>query len=121
MTPEEVAREYERCLNLHSPDEAAKLLADDAVFWFNDGSHEGIGAIKKALADVWLVIRDESYELRDICWLCRDDTCAVCIYTFHWSGFIEKKMTFGHGRGTSVFRKERGRWLIVHEHLSTPT
>jgi hypothetical protein len=32
MTPEEVAREYERRLNLHRPDDVVELLAKDAVF-----------------------------------------------------------------------------------------
>lgn len=120
MTPEALALEYERCLNLHSPDETVKLVSDDAVFWFNDGSYSGRAAIKEALADVWRTIHNEHYELRDVRWLCQDGTCAVCIYTFHWSGSIEGKITHGQGRGTSVFRQEKGVWRIVHEHLSTP-
>ena len=121
MTPQKLAQEYERRLNLHSPGEVAKLIADDAVFWFNDGSYKGVTAIKAALADVWRTIYGEHYELRDVRWLCQDTTCAVCIYTFHWSGLIEGNLTHGQGRGTSVFRKENGVWRIVHEHLSTPS
>ena len=121
MSPRELAQEYERRLNLHSPEGAAELISDDAVFWFNDGSYRGVEAIKAALAEVWRTIRNEYYELRDIDWLCQTDTCAVCLYTFHWSGLIEGKLTHGQGRGTSVFRRENGAWCIVHEHLSTPS
>lgn len=57
MTPEEVAREYERRLNLHSPDDVVELLAEDAVSWFNDGSYVGVESIREALFSVWRTIR----------------------------------------------------------------
>ncbi len=69
-SPPELALEYERRLNLHSPDEVAELITDDAVFWFNDGSYEGVAAIKEAFAEVWRTIHNEHYELNDVRWLC---------------------------------------------------
>jgi len=43
---------------------------------------------------------------------------GTCTYAFHWRGTVEGHPTQGHGRGTTVLRRDPARWLIVHEHLS---
>jgi ketosteroid isomerase-like protein len=43
-------------------------------------------------------------------------TCAVL--TTQWIWHEPADPVFEHGRGTFVFKKDNGRWLIVHEHSS---
>ena len=54
MRPEDVLDLYETKIKLRSFDELAPLIADDAVFWFSDGSHYGMdenqSRIRKNLA-----------------------------------------------------------------------
>ena len=104
MTPEELMREYERRTNTHRFEQVAPLIADDAVYWFSDGSFRGKAAIRRAFEATWTAIRDEHY--------------AVCAYTFRWQGQTSNGPAEGTGRGTSVLRKQDGDWQVVHEHLS---
>ncbi len=48
MTPVEFLRDYEQRTNTHRFAEVAPLIADNAVYWFNDGSFQGKDAIKQA-------------------------------------------------------------------------
>lgn len=59
-------REYERATNTHDADVVATLVAQDATYWFTDGSYVGRAAIREALARTWQTIRDETYEIRDL-------------------------------------------------------
>lgn len=49
MTPVEFRNELERRTNTHRFEEVAPLLADNAVYWFNNGSFQGKEAIRQAL------------------------------------------------------------------------
>jgi hypothetical protein len=46
MHPDDVMKRYEATINLHRFDEPLPLIADDAVFWFSAGSHQGIDAAR---------------------------------------------------------------------------
>ena len=118
MTPFELMGEYERRTNTHNFDNVAELIAEDAVYWFNDGSFRGRDEIRGAFAKTWNHIQEEKYAIEDVHWLVNDERVAVCIYTFHWEGIVEGRVLAGSGRGTSVLEKREGRWLVVHEHLS---
>lgn len=120
MTPEQLAAEYELRLNAHDAEQVTELLGSDAIFWFNDGSHEGIAAIEQALSKTWETIREEKYQIHNIRWIGSCSDLAVCIYEFRWKGLIDGQETSGWGRGTSVLKNAAGSWKIVHEHLSTP-
>src|SRR5690606_25358856 len=99
-------------------DEVEPLIDADAVFWFSSGSHRGLAAIRNAFERTWGVIRDEVYSVEDVDWLTFDEASATCIYTFRWRGIINGTASEGSGRGTTVLRKDGGRWRVVHEHLS---
>ena len=118
MTPVEFMRAYERSTNAHRFEEVAPLLADQAVYWFNDGSFQGIDAIKQAFEATWMVIRDEHYTLENVQWLVDEEQVAVCVYLFHWEGIVEGRKIHGAGRGTSVLQKVNTQWKVIHEHLS---
>lgn len=117
-TPQECLHEYERRTNTHSFAALAPLIADDAVYWFSDGSYQGRDAIQQAFERTWANIRDERYAIDNVHWLDMDERSATCIYTFHWQGITRNGPAEGSGRGTSIFRKQDGRWHVTHEHLS---
>ena len=109
---------YRDRINLHHFDELRPLIADDALFWFGDGSHEGIEAIRQAFEATWSVLTDETYWLDDLRWLALNDKASVCTYRFHWRATVRGALSTGTGRGTSVLMPRPSGWRIVHEHLS---
>jgi ketosteroid isomerase-like protein len=118
MRPEDVLDLYETKIKLRSFDELAPLIADDAVFWFSDGSHYGMDEIRAAFERTWRKVQDEVYWLENLRWVAVSDDAASCIYAFHWKGLWDGKAFEGKGRGTTVLRREADKWKIVHEHLS---
>lgn len=120
MTPEEFMRTYERRSASHSFEEVSPLIADDAVFWFNDGSFYGKDSIRKAFEQTWaLQIQDEKYWLDNIRWFVKAEAFAVCTFSFHWTGRVKGEFkNLGDGRGTCVLKKSESGWKIAHEHLS---
>ncbi len=119
MTPVEFLRAYERKTNTHNFEEVAPLIADNAVYWFNDGSFQGKDAIKQAFEKTWNLIQDEHYAIEDVRWLVDDEHVAVCVYLFRWQGRVEGQLMQGTGRGTSVLEKLHSHWKVIHEHLSS--
>ncbi|MGE3074573.1 MAG: DUF4440 domain-containing protein [Dehalococcoidia bacterium] len=118
-TPEACIAEFERLSGLREFGPVSKLIAPDAVFFFNDGSFRGTDEIRKAFEATWAWNPDdESYTLSDIAWLARGEDFASCTYTFRWAGVVKGRPFESLGRGTAVLRREGERWLIVHEHLS---
>nr|WP_295892005.1 nuclear transport factor 2 family protein [uncultured Devosia sp.] len=118
MTPQDVLKQYESRINLHQFDAVASLIADDAVFWFNDGSFAGHEAIRGAFERTWASLANETYWLTDLRWIAVGDVAAGCIYQFNWKATIDGREASGVGRGTTVLGKGAGDWQIVHEHLS---
>lgn len=109
---------YAERINAHRFELVAPLIADEAVFWFGDGSHRGHAAIGRAFAATWRVLSDETYWLEDVEWIARGDRAAVCVYRFCWRASVDGVPTTGIGRGTSVLADGADGWQIVHEHLS---
>jgi ketosteroid isomerase-like protein len=118
MTAAEFLREYERRTNTHCFENVAPLIANNALFWFNDGSFQGKDAIKQAFENTWAYIQEEQYSIDNVQWLVNEANSAVCTYIFHWQGISDGRKVQGIGRGTSVLRKVDARWQVVHEHLS---
>lgn len=112
-------KEYELATNSHVFDNVRPLIAEDAVYWFSDGSHIGIKQIEAAFTETFNKIQDEKYEIKNVKWISLENTSAVCIYNFSWKGVVDGKPKEGHGRGTNVLSKVNGNWVITHEHLST--
>lgn len=118
MTPQAFLRHYEERLSTRNFHAVAPLISEDAVFWFTDGTHQGLKAIEAAFQETWHNIEEERYWLEDVVWLTTDDKSASCIYSFHWQGLWRGEPASGSGRGTTVSRKSGSDWKIVHEHLS---
>ncbi|MBO9099930.1 MULTISPECIES: YybH family protein [unclassified Rhizobium] len=118
MQPQELMKLYETKVNLRRFDEVAPLISADAVFWFTDGTHCGIDAIRAAFQETWRKLQNETYWLEDVDWIAVTDNAASCIYRFRWRAEIDGKIYEGDGRGTTILRKDYAQWKIVHEHLS---
>jgi SnoaL-like domain len=110
--------EYMRCTNTHQFDLVAPLIAEDAIYWFTDGSYRGREAIRAAFERTWAVIQDEEYVIENLEWLTVDMRSAACVYSFRWQGRIDGVIHEGCGRGTTVLCKLNERWQVTHEHLS---
>ena len=118
QTPQDFLGEYTKRINTHQFDLVAPLIAEEAVFWFTDGSFLGQESIRRAFEQTWSVIQEETFTIDNVEWSCQESQAAVCIYTFHWRGCIEGQLHEGAGRGTTVLRRNSQGWQIVHEHLS---
>jgi ketosteroid isomerase-like protein len=110
--------QYEQATNRHDFDQLAPLIADDATYWFTEGSYHGLNAIQAAIERTFATILDEVYEITDLKWVAVTDDLAVCRYRFRWSGVVDGKPASGQGRGTNVVTKRNGAWKMSHEHLS---
>ena len=117
-TPDDLMREFATRTNTHDFDAVAPLIADDAVYFFSDGTHTGREELRRAFADTWATIRDETYGIEDVRWLARDERIAVSVYRFRWRGVVDGQEREGSGRGTSALARMEGGWRVVHEHLS---
>lgn len=109
---------YEQATNRHDFGELAPLIAEDATYWFTEGSYHGIDAIKAAVERTFATILDEVYKLEALDWVAVADDLAVCRYRFRWTGLVDGKPASGQGRGTNVLTKHNGVWKMTHEHLS---
>lgn len=118
MDVQQTLRQYELVANSRDFDQVAPMIADNAVYWFNDGEFEGLDAIRRAFEMTWNTIEHERYAIEDVQWVVVGDRAAVCIYQFRSEGFVRGRPFSAIGRGTNVFALIDGRWKIVHEHLS---
>jgi ketosteroid isomerase-like protein len=109
---------YEQATNRHDFGQLVPLIAEDATYWFTEGSYHGIDAIRAAVERTFATILDEVYEIQNLEWVAVADDLAVCRYRCSWKGVIDGEPASGHGRGTNVMTKRDGAWKMSHEHLS---
>jgi ketosteroid isomerase-like protein len=112
-------KSYETATNTHDFSNVKKLLSEDLVYWFSDGSFNSINDLERAFVSTWNKIQDEDYSINDVKWISLENNSAVCIYQFKWKGLINGKLQQGKGRGTNVLVKKNSKWYMIHEHLST--
>lgn len=110
--------EYERAANSHDVQQVLPLIADDATYWFTDGSYRGREEIAGALERTFATIHDEVYEIRELERSALTDEVAACRYLFFWRGVVDGEPRSGRGRGTNVLVMRDGSWRVRHEHLS---
>jgi ADP-ribose pyrophosphatase YjhB (NUDIX family) len=110
--------EYERAANSHDIELILPLIADDATYWFTDGSYRGREEIAGALERTFAAIQDEVYEIRELEWVALTEELAACRYRFSWRGLVDGRPSSGRGHGTNVVVKRDGTWRVKHEHLS---
>jgi ketosteroid isomerase-like protein len=119
MTPAEYEHELARRMNAKDLEGTLELIADDAVyFWSNGSALFGKAAIAEGLRQNFAGIENDTYEKSDITWLAQSEDVAACVFSFKWTGEIGGKFASGSGRGASVLRRIDGEWRTVHENLS---
>jgi uncharacterized protein (TIGR02246 family) len=110
---------YEEATNSHDVSRVAPLIANDATYWFTDGSYRGRTEIAGAIERTFATITDEVYRIRDLDWVIAGPDYAACRYRFSWTGVVNGQRRAGAGRGTNVLVRRDGGWQVQHEHLST--
>lgn len=116
--PEDFVEEYERALATQDWSAVAPLVHRDACVTFSSGAvHVGKDAVGAAFAQNFALIENEVYGISNVRWVRRDDTVAIYLFDFSWSGLIDAKPASGEGRGTSVIVREDGAWKLLVEHL----
>jgi len=119
VTARDVIAAYTDRINHQDFDLLTALIAPDATFWFSNGTHSGIAAIRAAFEATWEVMGpSERYWLDQLEWIAEGDGAAACLYRFNWEALADGKLVSGSGRGTTVLKRVGDRWWIVHEHLS---
>jgi len=119
MTPEETKQEMARRMNAKDLAGTMALIADDAVyFWSNGSAMFGKPAIEAAMRANFEGIADDTYAVADVTWLADTDQVAACVFRFEWTGKVGGKAVSGRGRGASVLKRVDGEWRIAHENLS---
>lgn len=120
MSHQNALAAYIAATNTHDFDQVARLLDEEAVYWFSDRSCNTLDEIRAYFEHAWDVIRDEVYRAEDVEWIASDAHSAVCLYTYHYEGYAQGTFIAGSGRATNVFvRNAEGAWKLKHEHLSS--
>jgi len=110
---------YEQAGNSHDIDRVLPMIAEDATYWFSDGSYRGLEEITRAIERTFQTIQDEVYRITDLEWVVLSAEHAACRYRFWWTGVVDGAARSGRGRGTNVVVKRAGGWKMLHEHLSS--
>lgn len=119
MSARDVLEAYTDRINRQDFDLLTDLIAPDATFWFSNGTHSGIAAIRAAFEATWQAMGPtERYSLDQLEWIAEGDEAAACIYRFNWEITVDGERDSGSGRGTTVLKRMGDRWWIAHEHLS---
>lgn len=119
MSARDVLQAYTDRINRQDFDLLTDLIAPDATFWFSNGTHSGIAAIRAAFEATWQAMGPtERYWLDQLEWIAEGDSAAACIYRFNWEITVDGRRDSGSGRGTTVLKRVGERWWIAHEHLS---
>ncbi|HVY72798.1 MAG TPA: nuclear transport factor 2 family protein [Candidatus Paceibacterota bacterium] len=111
-------KQYEKATNSHEFKNVAPLIHPKAVYWFTDGTFAGRKQIGKAFVETWDSIQNEIYSISKVKIVAYTPASATVSYIFNWKGKVKGKLKSGSGRGTNVLLKEKGKWSVIHEHLS---
>ena len=112
---------YEQAANSRDFDRVTSLIADDALFWFTNGTYDGKQAVRQAFEDTWARIKDENYTISGVEWIAKNYWVSSCTYRFTSDGTVDGQRQVYEGRGTNVLARIDGSWRVVHEHLSKAT
>ncbi|KYG25572.1 YybH family protein [Alkalihalobacillus trypoxylicola] len=121
MTYENALKQYIEATNTHKFENVKEMLHPHAVFWFTDKSCSNLEDIESYFTNAWDVIKDEVYRATDVKWITTNEQSATCLYTYQYEGYYKGQYVEGSGRATNVFIWYKGKWKLIHEHLSADT
>lgn len=108
---------YIDALASQSWEAASVFFHENATVVFAEGTYHGKSAIGNAMKKTFSLIKDELFDIHDVRWNLKTDAFATCNFNFKWTGTINGKRFTNPGRGTLVWIKEDGNWLIINEHF----
>lgn len=118
-TAEKALEAYIEATNSHDFNNVNKILSKKAVYYFSDAICSTVDEIREYFESAWELIQDEVYSISNINWLYCSDDSVVCLYTYHYEGYLNGIFTSGKGKATNIFVKENQNWVLIHEHLSS--
>ncbi|OLS24714.1 MAG: hypothetical protein HeimC3_18230 [Candidatus Heimdallarchaeota archaeon LC_3] len=68
-TPEQFMLEYEKKTNSFNFENVIPLIAEEAVYWFTDGSFTGLNEIRSAFEETWRTIEKDKFTILNINWI----------------------------------------------------
>ncbi|KUN25136.1 hypothetical protein AQJ23_17370 [Streptomyces antibioticus] len=77
--------------------EVIPFIAEDAPYWFSDGSHQGIDEVRSAIERTFANIIDEVYGVRDMEWVVLTAEIALCRHRCAWTDVLDGEPRSGQG------------------------
>lgn len=118
-TPQKALESYIQATNTHNFDNVNKVLSRKAVYYFSDSICSTSEEIRKYFESAWNLIQNEVYSISDVNWLYNSGNSVICLYFYHYEGYLNGVFTSGEGKATNIFVKENDKWVLIHEHLSS--
>ncbi len=118
MDAQEFIKSYEIALRTQDWKIVEPLISSIASVTFSDGTiHIGKDNVQKAFEKNFSMIKSEKYIIENVNWLIKEELYGVYLFEFRWTGIVNGNSVSGSGYGTSVIRKEEGKWKLLTEHL----
>lgn len=117
ISVEETLKKYLEALALQDYELAIDFFADEATVLFREGSYFGKFQIKMILKNTFSIIKDETFDIRNLTWNFKSKDFATCTFEFDWSGIIQGRRFASPGRGSLSWANINDKWQIVLEHF----
>lgn len=114
---ENVLNGYIEALASQRWEAASIFFHENATVIFAEGTYHGKAAIGMTIRKTFSLIKDELFDMYDLRWNLQGEEFASCTFNFKWAGTINGNRFTNPGRGTLVWVKENGKWLIINEHF----
>jgi len=62
-------------------------------------------------------IKNEKYTIENVIWIKTEETFAIYLFDYFWTGIVNGELLSGNGIGTTVILKEGTKWKLLSEHL----
>ena len=117
QSAEQFITNYEAALATQEWEQVSPLIHDDCVVTFTEGTFVGKQQVESVFRKTFDLIKDDTFTTSNIHWALKEDTMAVFVFSYSWSGIIHGKAASGSGRGTSTIVLQNDAWVLISEHL----
>jgi len=118
MTPKDFIKDYEKALAAQDWKFVSPLISDSACVIFSNGQiNSGKDAVKQAYEYNFRKIKNEKYTIENVIWIKTEETFAIYLFDYFWTGIVNGELLSGNGIGTTVILKEGTKWKLLSEHL----
>lgn len=113
----EIFKDFLNALASQDGEAAQAFYHDDATIFFREGSYYGKFQIKMILQNTFSIIKDETFDVKNLNWNFQSDQFATCTFEYNWTGTIQGKQFVTPGRGSLAWVCTDGDWKIILEHF----